>query len=142
MKKNDIENNLKKRIKELEAENKKLKSEIKKLKSDKNVFYTLKDQLSDSVDLGIITKPLPPFIPDHKKWKATDYPKEWEPKKKAEEYLLAFWKNYPVTQSYFSNIKGGQSFYKYLKRNNLFKLLPNSFQLQLKKKIELEASFI
>jgi len=68
---------LKKRIKELEAENKKLKAEIKRLKKGKEGFYTIKDQFVCSLDLGKITEKLPTSIPDHKKWKASDYPKEW-----------------------------------------------------------------
>ena len=125
-----------KKIAALEAENKKLKSEIKRLKKGKQGFYTLKGRFSTSLDLGDLNQKLPPFIPEHKKWKATDYPAEWEPEQKAREYLLTFWKNYPVSQSYFSNVRGGQSFYKYLKRNELFDLLPDSFQLELKKRLK------
>ena len=93
----DDEQLLMERIKALEAENRKLKSEIRQLKSGNNMFYTLKDQLSGPVDLGETTKKLPSIIPDHKKWKADDYPKEWSAKEKVTEYLLDFWKNYPVT---------------------------------------------
>jgi hypothetical protein len=123
------------RIKELEAENRKLKLEIKKLKTNKEGYYTLKNQFDSSVDLGEFTNSLPPLIPDHKKWSANDYPNDWSPEQKAHDYLMTFWKNYPVSQSFFSNVRGGQSFYKYLKRNDLFKLLPDSFQLELKKRL-------
>lgn len=126
---------LKARIASLEAENKRLKDRIEKLKSGKEGFYTLKSGLSSLVDLGEITEKLPPEIPEHKKWKASDYPKDWPPKQKAAHYLETFWKNYPVSRSYFSNVKGGQSFYKYISRNNLFELLPDSFQLEFKKRM-------
>ena len=88
----DTEELLRKRIRELEAENRKLKADIRQLKSGDNIFYTLKNQLSASVDLGEINKELPPAIPEHKKWRASDYPKEWEPKEKACKYLADFWK--------------------------------------------------
>ncbi len=133
---NKIIESLKQRVKELEEENKRLKAGIEELRHGDKTVYSLRSQLSNSVDLGGITEKLPPIIPDHKKWKADDYPKEWEPEKKATDYLLTFWENYPVTQNYFNNVRGGQTFYKYLKRNNILKLLPNSFQLQLKKNIE------
>jgi hypothetical protein len=135
MVKNKTEKELLDRIKALEAENTRLKLEIKKLKTNKEGYYTLKNQFDSSIDLGEFTYSLPPFIPDHKKWSANDYPNEWSPEQKANDYLMSFWKNYPVSQSFFSNVRGGQSFYKYLKRHNLFKLLPNSFQLELKKRL-------
>ena len=123
------------RIKTLEAENRRLKLEIKKLKTGREGYYTLKSQSDGSVDLGDFTQKLPIFIPEHKKWRAGDYPKDWSPEQKALDYLTTFWKNYPVSQSFFSNVRGGQSFYKYLKRNDLFRLVPNSFQLELKKRL-------
>jgi hypothetical protein len=129
------EKELKDRIRELEAENKKLKLELKKLKTGKEGFYTLNAQFDNSVDLGEFTNKLPSFIPDHKKWSANDYPNDWSPEKKASEYLVTFWKNYPVSQSFFSNVRGGQSFYKYLKRNDLFRLVPDSFQVELKRRL-------
>lgn len=128
----DTEKLLKKRIEELEAENQKLKNEICQLKSANNIFYTLRNQLASSVDLGEPTEKLPTVIPEHKKWKADEYPEEWHAKEKVAEYLSVFWKNYPVSRSYFINVKGGQAFYKYLKRNNLLDMLPDSFQLKLK----------
>ena len=126
---------LRRRIGKLEAENKRLRSEISRLKSEKEGFYTLGDQFACSLDLGEFTRKLPPFIPEHQRWAASDYPKEWSPREKASEYLVAFWGNHPVSQSYFSNVRGGQSFYKYLKRNGLLDLLPNSFQLELKRRL-------
>ncbi len=123
------------RIKELEAENKKLKTELRRLKSKDDTFYTLKKDTAAFVDLGDIKEELPTSIPDHKKWKASEYPKEWPPEKKVEEYLKTYWNNYPVTQSYFSNVKGGQAFYKYLQRNEMLHMVPTSFQLKLKKAI-------
>jgi len=131
----DIEKTLRARIKELENENRKLKLEIKRLKNHEKGYYTLEEHFGSSVDLGAYTNKPPSSIPDHKKWSANDYPEDWSPEKKASEYLLSFWKNYPVSQSFFSNVRGGQAFYKYLKRNNLSDLLLNSFQLELKKRI-------
>ncbi len=123
------------RIRELEAENRRLRLELNKLKRKKEGYYTLADQFDSSVNLGEFTKTLPSVIPEHKKWSASDYPVDWEPEQKAYDYLVTFWENYPVSQSYFSNVRGGQSFYKYLKRNDLFKLIPDSFQLELKKRL-------
>lgn len=74
MKKNPTEKELKERIKALEVENRRLKNEIKKLRSNKQGYYTLKNQFDSSVDLGEFTHSLPPFIPEHKKWSANDYP--------------------------------------------------------------------
>jgi hypothetical protein len=129
------EKELKDRIKELEAENRRLKLEIKRLKSKKEGYYTLKHQFDSSVDLGEFTNSLPSLIPDHKKWSANDYPGDWSPEQKARDYLMTFWKNHPISQSFFSNVRGGQSFYKYIKRHDLFSLIPDSFQLELKKRL-------
>lgn len=123
------------RIEALEAENRRLKAEIRQLKSKDDTYYTLKRDTDGFVDLGEGTEKLPTAIPDHKKWKASDYPKDWPPEKKVEDYLKSYWRNYPVTQSYFGNVKGGQAFYKYLQRNELLHLVPTSFQLKLKKAI-------
>lgn len=98
--------------------------------------------LEKILDLGEPTKKLPKEIPEKKWWKAIDKEKDQglSPREKATQYLRDNWMNYPVTQSYFSHQRKGQSFYKYLKDKRLLFLLPTSFELQVKTLLENDRS--